>query len=295
MRQYLNLVQQIRDEGIPLSADGERTGTGTLSIYGAMMKFDLADGFPLVTAKKTFFKGVKEELLWFLRGETNSRTLEEKGVNIWREWAHPATGDLGPVYGKMWRGWPTTVECNDPYSDQDFYLSSLDQLERLLCELETDPHSRRHIVTAWNPDLLPHPRRSHQENVEKGRQVLPPCHTLWQVSVCGAGRVHLHLYQRSADVFLGVPFNIASYSLLLLMIAKKLGREAGTFIWTGHDCHLYANHTEQVDQLLQRSPLPLPTVSLNYKANAYLWDVNAEDIELVNYQSYSTIKAPVAV
>lgn len=295
MKQYLDLVRQIRDEGIQLSAEGERTGTGTISLYGAMMKFDMADGFPLVTAKKTFFRGVKEELLWFLRGETNSRTLEAKGVNIWKEWAHPETGELGPVYGKMWREWPTMVESNDPYTSQDFYPSSIDQLTRLMEELKKDPHSRRHIVTAWNPDLLPHPRRSHQENVKKGRQVLPPCHTMWQVSVGGDQRVHLHLYQRSADCFLGLPFNIASYSLLLHMIAYHLGREPGSFIWTGHDCHIYSNHAEQVEELLNRKPLPLSDLKLNYCLKTPIWDVKADDIELLNYQSHSAIKAPVAV
>lgn len=278
MKQYLDLIRKIRDEGIPLSAEGERTGTGTISLYGALMKFEMADGFPLVTAKKTFFRGVKEELLWFLRGETNSRTLEEKGVNIWKEWAHPETGELGPIYGSAWSNW-----------------DGINQLKTLLHNLKTNPHSRRHIVTGWNPSLLPDPAATHQQNVEDGKQALPPCHTLWQVSICGQGKVHLHLYQRSADVFLGVPFNIASYSLLLMMISKYLERQPGTFIWTGHDCHLYSNHMEQVEELLQREPLPLPQIKLNYSTFEEIWDVNADDIELLNYQSHPTIKAPVAV
>lgn len=295
MNQYLDLVAKIYHTGVLLSPDGERTGTGTRSVYGALMKFNLADGFPLVTTKSTFFRGVKEELLWFLRGETNSRSLEEKGVNIWKEWAHPTTGELGPVYGKMWREWPTIVESNDPNDSQTYNPSAVDQLIRLLSELKTDPHSRRHIVTAWNPDLLPHPRRSHKENVEKGRQVLPPCHTMWQVHIDGEGKVHLNLYQRSADVFLGVPFNIASYALLLMMIAHHLGREVGTFNWMGGDCHLYTNHEQQVQELLARTPLALPTVSLNYESNTPLWEVQAEDIVLNNYTCLPAIKAPVAV
>lgn len=297
MKQYLDLIRKIRDEGTSLSAEGERTGTGTISLYGAMMKFDMADGFPLVTAKKTFFRGVKEELLWFLRGETNSQTLEEKGVNIWKEWAHPETGELGPVYGKMWREWPTlVVSGGGPYPEPLYvYSDNLDQITSLISELKTNPHSRRNIVTGWNPGLLPNPKLSHQQNVEDGKQVLPPCHTLWQVSICGHGKVHLHLYQRSADVFLGVPFNIASYSLLLMMISRYLERQPGTFIWTGHDCHLYSNHTIQVDELLQRSPLPLPSINLDYDSLTPLWDVNPDDIELLNYHSHPTIKAPVAV
>lgn len=295
MKQYLDLIRRVKEEGIPISPEAERTGTGTRSVYGEMMKFDLADGFPLVTTKKTFFRGVVEELLWFLRGETNSRTLEEKGVNIWKEWAHPETGDCGQIYGGQWRQWKTPGKTY-PYGLVDTSIvEKVDQLADLIKNLKSDPHSRRHIVTGWNPGLLPEPKLSHQENVENGKQVLPPCHTLWQVSIGGDQKVNLQLYQRSADVFLGLPFNIASYSILLLLIAKYLDREPGTFIWTGHDCHLYNNHMTQVEELLQRNPLPLPTIKLNYDKNTPLWEVKAEDIELVGYQSHPAIKAPVAI
>lgn len=296
MKQYLDLIRRVKEEGIPISPEAERTGTGTRSVYGEMMKFDLADGFPLVTTKKTFFRGVVEELLWFLRGETNSRTLEEKGVNIWKEWAHPETGELGPVYGAQWRNWKHYEDISISILIKNAWREKeADQLAELISNLKSNPHSRRHIVTGWNPGLLPDPKLSHQENVENGKQVLPPCHTLWQVSIGGDQKVNLQLYQRSADVFLGLPFNIASYSLLLLLIANYLDREPGTFIWTGHDCHLYNNHMTQVDELLQRNPLPLPTIKLNYDKNTPLWEVKAEDIELVGYQSHPAIKAPVAI
>ena len=517
MKQYLDLVRKVKEEGIIISPEAERTGTGTRSVYGEMMKFDLANGFPLVTTKKTFFRGVVEELLWFLRGETNSKTLESEGVNIWKEWAKEH-GNCGPIYGASWRYYPHTgrevmiqvarrkdtfkdfkepeivwepkIDCDlnckyiwatgvlatspnrvyrfqthqgsvgtisrprwrylrnkETYGslnksvagtgflgnpkrtderlytlwynmirrcydknhpnyhlyggsgitvspiwhsyerfqetvasvpffhlwyrndtrvdlDKDYFGSKtyspsttifmetrinqriksdsalevkgelystwasfeeitgirsdyivaklkegknsrgfspsdvkrvkpengyvwrprlfIDQVENLIQEAKINPHSRRLVVSAWSTSQV-------------SDQALPPCHAFWQISICGLGKVHLHLYQRSADIFLGVPFNIASYSLLLHMIAHHLDREPGTFIWTGHNCHLYNNHMTQVEELLQRTPLPLPTIKLNYDKNTPLWEVKAEDIELVGYQSHPAIKAPVAI
>ncbi len=264
MKQYLDLMRRIRDEGVE---KGDRTGTGTLSVFGHQMRFDLADGFPAVTTKKLHFRSIIHELLWFLRGETSVRYLRENGVTIWDEWAD-ASGDLGPVYGYQWRSWPAPDGRH------------IDQVARVLEQLRSDPDSRRIIVSAWNVADL-------------DRMALQPCHAFFQFHVA-VGRLSCQLYQRSADVFLGVPFNIASYSLLVHMIAQQVGLEPGEFIWTGGDCHLYLNHLEQVETQLGREPLPLPTLEIKRKPDS-LFDYRFEDFEIVGYQSHPAIKAPIAV
>lgn len=290
MKNYLDLVETILIEGVDY---GDRTKTGRRSVYGQMMKFDLAEGFPLVTAKSTFFKGVVHELLWFLRGETNIKSLTDNGVNIWNQWADE-NGELGPVYGKMWRDWP---KFSENYNTGEFYEDphGIDQLKELIANLKADPHSSRHIVSGWNPALLPDPTRTAQDNVAEGKQALPPCHTLWQVFVDGNNRMHMTLYQRSADVFLGVPFNIASYALLLQMIAYHTGKEPGVFTWMGGDCHLYHNHIEQAKVLVGREPLKLPTVEFWYCGSKNIWDVTPAEIKLHGYESHPAIKGAVAV
>ena len=277
MKPYRDLVMKCLTTGIPLNKNNERTGTGTISLYGEQMKFDTHPRFPLVTLKRTFFKGVVEELLWFLRGETNIRSLQAAGVHIWDEWADN-NGELGPVYGKMWRDW-----------------NGLDQLQQLVENIKTNPHSRRHIVSAWNPALLPDENESHAINVKNGKQALPPCHTLWQVMIDGERRLHLHLYQRSADLFLGVPFNIASYYLLMMLLAHHTHCHVGEFTWSGGDCHLYQNHIPQTEEMLNRKCLPLPMVILHHAPETPLDQIKATDIELIHYQAHAAIKAPVAV
>jgi thymidylate synthase len=264
MKQYLDLMRHVREHGTYKS---DRTGTGTYSVFGYQMRFDLAEGFPLVTTKKCHLKSIIHELLWFLKGDTNIRYLKENGVSIWDEWADE-NGDLGPVYGYQWRSWP------GPNGE------SIDQISKLVEMIKTNPDSRRLIVSAWNPALV-------------DQMALPPCHALFQFYVA-EGRLSCQLYQRSADIFLGVPFNIASYALLTLMIAQVTGLEPGEFIWTGGDCHLYANHLEQADLQLSREPLPLPTMRLNPEVKD-LFAFRYEDFELIGYQSHPHIKAPVAV
>lgn len=275
MKNYIDLCYDILAHGIDIGTD--RTGTGTRSVYGKAMKFDLRDGFPLVTVKRTYWKGVVEELLWFLRGETNIKSLQERNVHIWDEWA-TEEGELGPVYGSQWRDY-----------------EGIDQIAECVNLLKTEPYSRRNLVSAWNPPLLPTPKLSPKENARVGLQALPPCHTMFQVNVDGEGFLHLQMYQRSADVFLGVPFNIASYSLLLMMLAHHTGHEPGVFTWFGGDCHLYKNHLEQTKEMLNRMPKPRPTVRLNYPKETNLWDVKFDDIELVGYESHPAIKGEVAV
>lgn len=277
MKQYLDLVKAVMEEGIDLNPDNERTNTGTRSLYGQTMKFNLLQGFPLVTSKTTFWRGVVEELLWFLRGETNIRSLQEKGVHIWDEWAD-ANGDLGPVYGKMWR---------------DF--AGVDQIQNLVDTLLTNPHSRRNLVSGWNPAILPDASLSHAENVAQGKQALPPCHTVWQVMVDGNNDLHLTLYQRSADLFLGVPFNIASYSLLAKLLAHRTGLRAASFTWFGGDCHIYHNHFAQTKEMLSREPLPLPEVELGHPPSVPLDQVQFDNILLLHYNHHPAIKAEVAV
>lgn len=264
MRQYLELMRHVRDHG---HRKEDRTGTGTLSVFGWQMRFNLAEGFPLVTTKKVHTRSIVHELLWFLRGETNVRSLQEAGVSIWDEWAD-AEGDLGPVYGKQWRDW---VAADGRH---------IDQMAEAMRLLRTQPDSRRIIVNAWNVGEL-------------DRMALMPCHAFFQFYVAG-GRLSCQLYQRSADIFLGVPFNIASYALLVHLVAQQCDLAVGDFVWTGGDCHLYLNHLEQADLQLARTPLPLPQLVL-HRRPATLFDYTAEDIEVQGYAPHPAIKAPVAV
>ncbi|WAB94382.1 thymidylate synthase [Pseudomonas citronellolis] len=264
MKQYLDLMRHVREHG---TFKSDRTGTGTYSVFGYQMRFDLGEGFPLVTTKKCHLKSILHELLWFLKGSTNIAYLKENGVSIWDEWADE-NGDLGPVYGYQWRSWPAPDGRH------------IDQIANLMDMLKRNPDSRRLIVSAWNPALI-------------DEMALPPCHALFQFYVAD-GKLSCQLYQRSADIFLGVPFNIASYALLTLMVAQVAGLQPGDFIWTGGDCHLYANHLEQADLQLSREPLPLPTMKLNPEVKD-LFDFRFEDFELVGYESHPHIKAPVAV
>ena len=264
MRQYHELLRHVREHG---ARKTDRTGTGTLSVFGYQMRFDLRTGFPLVTTKKIHLKSVVHELLWFLRGETNTAYLREHGVTIWDEWAD-AEGNLGPVYGKQWRSWPTPDG------------GSIDQMAEVLQQLRTQPDSRRIIVSAWNVGELK-------------QMALMPCHAFFQFYVAD-GRLSCQLYQRSADIFLGVPFNIASYALLTHLVAAQTGLAVGDFVWTGGDCHLYLNHLEQADLQLTREPLPLPELVLHRRPES-LFDYRYEDIEFRNYQHHPAIRAPVAV
>ena len=264
MKQYLDLMRHVRDHGITKT---DRTGTGTKSVFGYQMRFDLNEGFPVVTTKKLHLRSIIHELLWFLKGDTNIRYLKENGVSIWDEWADE-NGDLGPVYGAQWRSWPA------PDGRQ------IDQISQLIEQIRTTPDSRRLLVSAWNP-------------AEVDNMALPPCHCLFQFNVAD-GRLSCQLYQRSADIFLGVPFNIASYALLTLMIAQVTDLEPGDFVHTFGDAHLYLNHLEQVDLQLSREPLPLPVMKLNPDIRS-VFDFRYEDFELQGYESHPHIKAPVAV
>jgi thymidylate synthase len=277
MKTYLDLLQHILDRG---SRKADRTGTGTISLFGYQMRFDLTAGFPAVTTKKLHFKSIIHELLWFLRGDTNIRYLNENGVRIWDEWA-TEDGELGPVYGAQWRNWVAPDGRH------------IDQIAQLLTDLRERPNSRRHIVSAWNPALLPDETRSPRENAAMGLQALPPCHTMFQFHVAD-GRLSCQLYQRSADVFLGVPFNIASYALLTLMIAQVVGLEPGDFVLTFGDVHIYMNHLEQVNTQLSREPLPLPRMRLNPEVRD-LFAFRYGDFELLDYQCHPAIRAPIAV
>lgn len=264
MQQYLTLLQHILDNGVEKS---DRTGTGTISTFGYQMRFDLQEGFPLVTTKKVHTKSIIHELLWFLKGETNIAYLKEAGVSIWDEWADER-GELGPVYGKQWRRW------------QGASGRVIDQVSEVVEQIKTNPDSRRLIVSAWNVDDLP-------------QMALMPCHALFQFYVA-EGKLSCQLYQRSADVFLGVPFNIASYALLTMLMAQVTGLQPGAFIHTFGDVHIYSNHLEQVKLQLSREPLPLPTLKLNPEVKN-IFDFTYEDITIENYQSHPAIKAPVAV
>jgi thymidylate synthase len=264
MKQYLDLMRQVRDHG---HRKDDRTGTGTLSIFGHQMRFDLADGFPLVTTKKLHLRSIIYELLWFIRGDTNVRYLRDNKVTIWDDWAD-ANGDLGPVYGAQWRSWPARDG------------SAIDQLADVISRIRSNPDSRRLIVTAWNP-------------ADVDRMALPPCHCLFQFYVA-EGRLSCQLYQRSADIFLGVPFNIASYALLTHMIAQVTGLKPGTFVHTLGDAHLYLNHLDQADEQMKRTPLPLPRLVIKRDVTS-IDDFRFEDFEIVNYQSHPHIAAPVAV
>ena len=264
MQQYLDFLRHIRERG---ASKGDRTGTGTLSVFGYQMRFDLNAGFPVVTTKKLHLRSIIYELLWFLRGDTNIKYLQEHGVSIWDEWADK-NGDLGPVYGKQWRSWPTPDGRN------------IDQLSLVLEQLKNNPNSRRILVSAWNVGEL-------------DRMALLPCHALFQFYVAD-GRLSCQLYQRSADALLGVPFNIASYALLTHMIAQQCSLMVGDFVWTGGDCHLYLNHLQQADLQLSRTPYPLPQLKLKRKPDS-LFEYTYEDFEIIDYRYHAAIKAPIAV
>jgi thymidylate synthase len=261
--QYEDLLRRVMAEGTPKP---DRTGTGTRSLFGQQLRFALDRGFPLVTTKRVHFRSVAYELLWFLRGDSNVGWLREHGVTIWDEWAGP-DGDLGPVYGVQWRSWPTPDGAH------------IDQISQVLDLLRTDPSSRRMIVSAWNVG-------------EIAQMALPPCHAMFQFYVAD-GRLSCHLYQRSADLFLGVPFNIASYALLTAMVAQQVGLEVGELVWTGGDCHIYDNHVDQVREQLSRQPFPFPHLRLHQAPT--LFDYTFEDFEVVDYQHHPALKAPVAV
>ncbi|MGB5627901.1 MAG: thymidylate synthase [Woeseiaceae bacterium] len=264
MQQYLDMMRLVRDTG---ARKEDRTGTGTLSVFGHQMRFDLSRGFPLVTTKKLHLRSIIHELLWFLSGDSNIRYLKENGVSIWDEWADE-NGDLGPVYGVQWRSWPTPDG------------RKIDQIEQIMQQLRESPDSRRIILSAWNVAEI--------ENM-----ALPPCHCLFQFYVA-EGRLSCQLYQRSCDIFLGVPFNIASYALLTHMLAQQADLKVGDFIWTGGDCHLYLNHLEQANEQLAREPLPLPTLAIKRRPPS-IFDYRFEDFEILNYEAHPHIKAAVAV
>ncbi|QFQ29883.2 thymidylate synthase [Janibacter melonis] len=269
MRQYLDLLQHVRDDGVEKS---DRTGTGTRSVFGYQMRFDLAEGFPVLTTKKLHLRSIIGELLWFLRGETNVRWLQERGISIWDEWADE-DGELGPVYGHQWRSWPTPDG------------GTVDQIAKVIESIRTNPDSRRHVVSAWNV-------------AEVDDMALPPCHTLFQFYVApgadgGRGRLSCQLYQRSGDVFLGVPFNIASYALLTMIVAQQCDLELGDLVHTLGDAHLYLNHLEQADEQLGREPYPLPTMRITPRHSVDAYEL--EDFELVGYEAHPSIKAPIAV
>ncbi|UYO93076.1 thymidylate synthase [Pollutimonas sp. M17] len=264
MHQYEDFMRHVYEHGI---AKTDRTGTGTRSVFGHQMRFDLAEGFPLITTKKLHTKSIFIELLWFLRGDSNVRWLQEQGVSIWNEWADE-NGDLGPVYGVQWRSWPTPNGGH------------IDQISQLLDQIRQNPDSRRLIVSAWNVAEIPN-------------MALPPCHAFFQFYVAD-GKLSCQLYQRSADIFLGVPFNIASYALLTHLVAQQCGLDVGDFIWTGGDCHLYSNHLEQVELQLSREPHPYPKLNIKRKPDS-IFDYRYEDFEIVDYEAHPHIKAPVAV
>lgn len=264
MQQYLSMMRHVRDTG---ARKEDRTGTGTLSVFGYQMRFDLSQGFPMVTTKKLHSKSIIHELLWFLRGESNVRYLQENGISIWNEWADE-NGELGPIYGVQWRSWPAPNG------------NTIDQIQEIVEMLRNNPDSRRILVSAWNVAEIPN-------------MALPPCHTLFQFYVAD-GKLSCQLYQRSADTFLGVPFNIASYALLTHMLAQQADLKVGDFIWTGGDCHLYLNHLEQVEEQLSREPLALPRLAIKRRPDS-IFDYQFEDFEILNYEFHPHIKAAVAV
>ena len=264
MKQYLDLMRHVRDNG---TAKGDRTGTGTVSVFGHQMRFDLSEGFPLVTTKKLHLRSIIHELLWFLTGDSNIKYLKDNGVSIWDDWADE-NGDLGPVYGVQWRKWPTPDG------------RTVDQISQIMQQLRETPDSRRIMLSAWNVGEI--------ENM-----ALPPCHCLFQFYVAD-GKLSCQLYQRSCDIFLGVPFNIASYALLTHMLAQQADLEVGDFVWTGGDCHLYSNHLEQADEQLSRDVLPLPQLRIKRRPDS-IFDYQYDDFEILNYESHPHIKAAVAV
>lgn len=277
MKQYLALLEHILEKGVDKS---DRTGTGTRSVFGYQMRFDLQAGFPLVTTKKVHLKSIIYELLWFLRGDTNNTYLKEHGVRIWDEWA-TETGELGPIYGKQWVSWPTPDG------------QSINQLAQIVHTLKHNPDSRRMLVSAWNPADLPDESLSPQENAQQGKMALATCHAFFQFYVAD-GRLSCQLYQRSADTFLGVPFNIASYALLTHMMAQQTGLAVGEFVWTGGDVHLYHNTLDQARLQLTRAPYPLPALVIHRQPPS-LFEYRYEDFEVINYQTHPHIKAKVSV
>jgi thymidylate synthase len=274
MKQYHDLIKYVLEHG---HEKGDRTGTGTKSVFGYQMRFDLSEGFPMVTTKKLHLKSIIYELLWFLKGDTNINYLQEHGVRIWNEWADEQ-GDLGPVYGHQWRNWNS---------------EDIDQIKEVIKSLKDNPDSRRMLVTAWNPSVLPDTSKPFAENVANGKAALPPCHAFFQFYVAD-GKLSCQLYQRSADIFLGVPFNIASYALLTMMMAQVCGYEPGDFIHTFGDAHIYNNHLEQVNLQLSRKSRPLPTMKLNPNVKD-IFDFQFEDFNLENYDPHPAIKGKVAV
>jgi thymidylate synthase len=274
MKQYIDLVQHVLENGCQ---KGDRTGTGTKSVFGYQMRFDLNEGFPMVTTKKLHLKSIIYELLWFLKGDTNIKYLQENGVKIWDAWAD-ANGDLGPVYGHQWRNWNS---------------EEIDQISDLITELKTNPNSRRMLVSAWNPSVLPDTKKSFDENVANNKAALPPCHAFFQFYVSD-GKLSCQLYQRSADIFLGVPFNIASYALLTMMIAQVCDLEPGEFIHTFGDAHIYNNHFEQLELQLSREPKPLPKMILNPDIKD-IFAFDYDDFTLEGYDPHPAIKGSVAV
>lgn len=274
MKQYHELLQHVLDHG---TDKGDRTGTGTRSVFGYQMRFDLSEGFPMVTTKKLHLKSIIYELLWFLKGDTNVKYLQENGVRIWNEWADE-NGNLGPIYGHQWRNWNS---------------EGIDQIKEVVETLQKNPNSRRMLVSAWNPSVLPDTSKSFSENVANGKAALPPCHAFFQFYVAD-GKLSCQLYQRSADVFLGVPFNIASYALLTMMMAQVCGYQPGDFVHTFGDVHIYSNHMEQVKLQLSRTPKTLPQMKINPNIKD-IFDFSFEDFKLENYDPYPGIKASVAV
>lgn len=274
MKQYLDLVKHVLDNGVQ---KGDRTGTGTKSVFGYQMRFDLEEGFPLVTTKKVHLKSIVHELLWFLKGETNIGYLKENGVRIWDEWADE-NGDLGPIYGYQWRNWNG---------------EEIDQIKELIETLKTNPNSRRMLISAWNPSVLPDTSISFDENVANGKAALPPCHAFFQFYVAD-GKLSCQLYQRSADIFLGVPFNIASYALFTMMVAQVCDLGYGDFIHTFGDAHIYNNHMEQLELQLSREPRKLPKMLLNPEIKD-IFDFKFEDFTLVDYDPHPAIKGQVSV
>lgn len=277
MKLYLELLDKVFNEG---NYKGDRTGSGTLSIFGYQMRFDLSAGFPLVTTKKIHLKSIIHELLWFLKGETNLTYLHAQNVRIWNEWADER-GELGPVYGYQWRSWPTPDGRH------------IDQIQQVIEQLKKIPNSRRIIVSSWNVADLPDESMSPQQNVAQGKMALAPCHAFFQFYVAD-GKLSCQLYQRSCDTFLGLPFNIASYALLTHMLAQQSDLEAGDLIWTGGDVHLYLNHQEQAKLQLTRKPFPLPTLIINRRPES-IFDYKYEDFGIVDYKSHEHIKAPISV
>jgi thymidylate synthase len=274
MKQYLDLVNHVLEHG---NEKGDRTGTGTKSVFGYQMRFDLSEGFPMVTTKKLHLKSIIHELLWFLKGDTNTKYLIDNGVRIWNEWADE-NGELGPVYGHQWRNWN---------SDE------IDQIQSVIDTLKTNANSRRMLVSAWNPSVLPDTSKSFSDNVAEGKAALPPCHAFFQFYV-HEGKLSCQLYQRSADIFLGVPFNIASYALFTMMMAQVCGYQAGEFIHTFGDAHIYNNHIEQLELQRSREPRPLPKMILNTEVDN-IFDFTFDDFTLVDYDPHPHIKGKVAI